>query len=227
MTRGVRRYLVSSVALVVLIAVTGCSHYMLAEREPWRRDAEVACLNSGAVKELPAAYASRPSTGRACAAWPTRSAYRHSAKAARSVTPTSRCGRQARSPMRPCRSNGRASNPVLCPRCNKAPHRHMARRHPAQRRIASRNTAHPNPFHREQARHFQSIRRDSRNPRMKTSTCRAARPILTTALQVQRRQADQRRLAIRHLHNRRNSAPSNPRRTAASRCHSVRRRRPW
>jgi hypothetical protein len=53
MTRGVRKYLVSSVVLVALIGVAGCSHYMLAEREPWRHDAELACLNSGAVKESP------------------------------------------------------------------------------------------------------------------------------------------------------------------------------
>jgi hypothetical protein len=54
MTRAVRKYLVSSVVLVALIAVAGCSHYILAEREPWRHDAELACLNSGAVKESPA-----------------------------------------------------------------------------------------------------------------------------------------------------------------------------
>jgi hypothetical protein len=53
MTRGVRWYLVGSSILVTLIALAGCSHYMLAEREPWRHDAEIACLNSGAVKESP------------------------------------------------------------------------------------------------------------------------------------------------------------------------------
>ncbi|HZC56751.1 MAG TPA: extensin family protein [Xanthobacteraceae bacterium] len=51
MARGVRWYLVSSLVLVALIAVAGCSHYMLAEREPWRAEAELSCLNSGAVKE--------------------------------------------------------------------------------------------------------------------------------------------------------------------------------
>jgi hypothetical protein len=54
MTRGVRWYLVGSFILVALIALAGCSHYMFAEREPWRHDAEIACLNSGAVKESPA-----------------------------------------------------------------------------------------------------------------------------------------------------------------------------
>jgi hypothetical protein len=53
MTRGVRWYLAGSFILVALIALAGCSHYMLAEREPWRHDAEIACLNSGAVKESP------------------------------------------------------------------------------------------------------------------------------------------------------------------------------
>ena len=54
MTRGVRWYLVSSLVLGAFIALAGCSHYMLAEREPWRHEAELACLNSGAVKESPA-----------------------------------------------------------------------------------------------------------------------------------------------------------------------------
>jgi len=53
MTRGVRWYLVSSLVLVALIALAGCSHYMLAEREPWRHEAEATCLGSGAVKETP------------------------------------------------------------------------------------------------------------------------------------------------------------------------------
>jgi hypothetical protein len=53
MTRGVRWYLVSSLVLGALIALAGCSHYLLAEREPWRHEAELSCLNSGAVKETP------------------------------------------------------------------------------------------------------------------------------------------------------------------------------
>ncbi len=51
MTRGVRWYLVSSLVLTALIAVAGCSHYLMAEREPWRAEAESSCLNSGAVQE--------------------------------------------------------------------------------------------------------------------------------------------------------------------------------
>jgi hypothetical protein len=53
MTRGVRWYLVSSLVLVALIALAGCSHYLLAERESWRHEAEASCLGSGAVKETP------------------------------------------------------------------------------------------------------------------------------------------------------------------------------
>jgi hypothetical protein len=53
MTNGVRKYLVGSVVLAALIAVAGCSHYLFAEREPWRREAEVACLSSGAVESVP------------------------------------------------------------------------------------------------------------------------------------------------------------------------------
>jgi Extensin-like protein C-terminus len=47
--RSVRWYLVGALALV---ALAGCSRgFMFAEREPWRHDAEVACLKSGAVRE--------------------------------------------------------------------------------------------------------------------------------------------------------------------------------
>lgn len=46
---GVRWYLVGS---FVLVALAGCGRgFMFAEREPWRHDAEVACLKSGAVRE--------------------------------------------------------------------------------------------------------------------------------------------------------------------------------
>src|SRR6202166_4209785 len=49
MTRGVRLYLVGS---FVLVSLAGCGHgFFSEEREPWRAEAEVACLKSGAVKE--------------------------------------------------------------------------------------------------------------------------------------------------------------------------------
>jgi hypothetical protein len=53
MTRGVRKYLVGSVVLAALIAVAGCSHYLMAERDPWRHDAEAACLESGVPDAIP------------------------------------------------------------------------------------------------------------------------------------------------------------------------------
>jgi hypothetical protein len=47
--RGVRWYLVGS---FVLVSLAGCGRgFMFAEREPWRHDAEVACLKSGSVRE--------------------------------------------------------------------------------------------------------------------------------------------------------------------------------
>jgi hypothetical protein len=52
MAWGVRWYLVGSVLLGVLGLLAGCSGGgWFAEREPWRREAEVQCLDSGAVKE--------------------------------------------------------------------------------------------------------------------------------------------------------------------------------
>ncbi len=53
MTRGVQWSLVCFVVFLALLALAGCSHYLFAEREPWRRDAEIACLNSGTVKDTP------------------------------------------------------------------------------------------------------------------------------------------------------------------------------
>ena len=53
MSRCVRWWLFGAAVVAALSALAGCSHYLYAEREPWRRDAEVACMNSGAVKETP------------------------------------------------------------------------------------------------------------------------------------------------------------------------------
>lgn len=52
MTRGVRLYLVGS---FVLVSLAGCGRglFQSEEREPWRAEAEIACLKSGAVKESP------------------------------------------------------------------------------------------------------------------------------------------------------------------------------
>jgi hypothetical protein len=49
MTRGVRLYLVGS---FVLVSLVGCGRgFFSEEREPWRAEAEIACLKSGAVRE--------------------------------------------------------------------------------------------------------------------------------------------------------------------------------
>jgi hypothetical protein len=50
MMRGVRLSLVGS---FILVSLAGCGRgfFQSAEREPWRAEAEVACLKSGAVKE--------------------------------------------------------------------------------------------------------------------------------------------------------------------------------
>jgi hypothetical protein len=63
MTRGVRWYLVSSLVLVVGIILAGCSHYLMADRESWRHEAEVSCLNSGAVRESAARVRISPISG--------------------------------------------------------------------------------------------------------------------------------------------------------------------
>src|SRR4051812_26768349 len=50
MTRGVHWVLAGS---FVLVSLAGCGRgfFQSAEREPWRAEAEIACLKSGAVKE--------------------------------------------------------------------------------------------------------------------------------------------------------------------------------
>lgn len=61
MVRGVRLYLVGS---FVLVSLAGCGRgFFQAEREPWRAEAEVACLKSGAVKETPDLVRVEPISG--------------------------------------------------------------------------------------------------------------------------------------------------------------------
>jgi hypothetical protein len=60
MTRDVRLYLVGSLVLVLL---AGCGRNFFAQREPWRREAEVQCLKSGSVKEGPAVTMLSPIDG--------------------------------------------------------------------------------------------------------------------------------------------------------------------
>src|ERR1700722_6169459 len=55
MLRGVRLWIFGAIADAALIALAGCGHnFYSGEREAWRGEAEVACLNSGAIKESPA-----------------------------------------------------------------------------------------------------------------------------------------------------------------------------
>src|SRR4051812_30683196 len=62
MTHGVRLYLVGS---LVLVSLAGCGRgfFQSAEREPWRAEAELACLKSGAVKENPELVRINPISG--------------------------------------------------------------------------------------------------------------------------------------------------------------------
>src|SRR6516164_11841499 len=50
MMRAVRWQLVGA---CLLLGLAGCARMWFAEREPWRREAEISCLKSGAVKEGP------------------------------------------------------------------------------------------------------------------------------------------------------------------------------
>jgi hypothetical protein len=55
MLRGVRLWIFGAIAGAALITLAGCGHnFYSGERETWRGEAEVACLNSGAIKESPA-----------------------------------------------------------------------------------------------------------------------------------------------------------------------------
>src|SRR5216684_284359 len=64
MAWGVRWYLVGSIILGLLGVLAGCSGGgFFAEREPWRHEAEVQCLNMGAVKEGAGIVRIRPIRG--------------------------------------------------------------------------------------------------------------------------------------------------------------------
>jgi hypothetical protein len=58
--RGVHRYVGGC---LLLLALAGCSGSWFAQREPWRREAEEACLKSGAVKEGSAVALLQPIQG--------------------------------------------------------------------------------------------------------------------------------------------------------------------
>jgi hypothetical protein len=56
----VARYLVGS---LVLLGLAACGHHWIAERDAWRREAEVACLKSGQIKESPTLIRIEPING--------------------------------------------------------------------------------------------------------------------------------------------------------------------
>jgi hypothetical protein len=60
MTRDVRWYLVGS---LVLLTLAGCARNFMAQREPWRREAEVQCIKGGSVKQGPAVALLSPIDG--------------------------------------------------------------------------------------------------------------------------------------------------------------------
>src|SRR5262245_11529001 len=63
MAWGARWYFVGFVLFGILGVLAGCSGGMFAERERWRREAEVQCLDSGAIKEGPGIVRMRAITG--------------------------------------------------------------------------------------------------------------------------------------------------------------------
>src|SRR5256885_6327723 len=64
MVRGVRGVLVGSVVVGLLVVLAACSGRFLSEpRAAWRRDAEIACLNSGAVSESAGKVRIEPMSG--------------------------------------------------------------------------------------------------------------------------------------------------------------------
>jgi hypothetical protein len=55
MSHGVRLWILGAIAGAALTTLAGCGHnFYSGEREAWRREAEIACLNSGAIKDSPA-----------------------------------------------------------------------------------------------------------------------------------------------------------------------------
>ncbi|NIK45732.1 extensin family protein [Variibacter gotjawalensis] len=54
------QYLVGS---AVLLALAGCAGSFVAQRDPWRRDAEIACMKSGSIKQSATVVPIRPIEG--------------------------------------------------------------------------------------------------------------------------------------------------------------------
>ena len=41
----------AAAGLALFAVLAGCAGHFIAQREPWRKDAEIACLKSGSLKE--------------------------------------------------------------------------------------------------------------------------------------------------------------------------------
>jgi hypothetical protein len=143
MLRGVRLWIFGAIAGAALIALAGCGHnFYSGERETWRDEAEVACLNSGAIKESPARVRISAINGPGICGPTTPSGYRRSARADYSATATSRCARRPRSPLARRRSIGLSSNRAPCLRTS----RQGRRRNTARRRPPFRRGSHRRPL---------------------------------------------------------------------------------
>ena len=120
MARGVRLYLVGS---FVLVSLAGCGRgFFSAEREPWRAEAELACLKSGAVKESPELVRIDPISGPgACGAqFPLKVAALGEGGGtygfADELRPPANIGNQPRWPIQPAPVSSRAPYPDNAPR---------------------------------------------------------------------------------------------------------------
>lgn len=51
------------VGVLALVALAGCGRYFFAQRDPWRKEAELACLKSGAIKESQVLVRAEPING--------------------------------------------------------------------------------------------------------------------------------------------------------------------
>ena len=87
-------YLVGS---FVLVSLAGCGRgfFQSAEREPWRAEAELACLKSGAVKENAELVRINPISVPGSAARNIRSRWPPSAKPTAVLALPTECGRRA------------------------------------------------------------------------------------------------------------------------------------